>query len=218
MYPEELESFTHQFLPQSFFRGALKSLFAAKRFAWDFCKAEFDKPEADNARGTITRAKLEGMLAGAAALVDGATADPVRASRGPWNHREIRSGPVVLTASSVPTPCGHLDDPAEYKLGLAEANEQPFSIFRKPLPRNGRLYVLLLHSNYKAETPEEVEKFGHLPGSAYAAYPVGDLTYYVHETNLFDKFPEVVVDNTPKDWTEDAVARYFRRARKVASA
>ena len=142
----------------------------------------------------------------------------VKSEKSFWNHTELASGPIVLTASTVQTPCGPVDT-SHFRLTLARSNQdflwpEPFDDPAEGAP----LYVLLLHSRSRWMSVEDHERFGHLPGSAYLAYPTPDLDSYAHEVNLFDKFPDTVASFMPRDWNEEARVSYLFNARKLAVA
>jgi hypothetical protein len=210
----ELERMTFEHLPRPFLKSLTRSVFVARRDAWNHCRAEFARPEADNLRGFYARAKLEGLMRSSAERF-GITAEAVREPGQPWNHTEIRSGPVVLTAASVRTPCGMVED-ADYRSGLARSGQLRF--FGADPPPDAPLYMLLLHSRGYWLTEDERTGYGHLPGSIYLAYPAADLDVYLHRVNLFDGFPDVVQEFTPEEWDEEALLRYLDRARRFETA
>lgn len=119
---------------------------------------------------------------------------------------------MILTENSVQSPCA-LVEKAEFRLTLAESSQ--LSLWQEPRSDDAPLYALLLHSKYAG--PDH-RMFGHLPGSAYLAFPAKDLEAYVHEIDLFDRYPEIVRRHLPSEWDHDAEVRYFQRARKVRVA
>jgi hypothetical protein len=50
---------------------------------------------------------------------------------------------------------------------------------------------------------------------SYIAYPSPELDHYVHEINLFAKFPDVVAPHMPAEWNQEAQLRYVDRARRM---
>ena len=64
-----------------------------------------------------------------------------------WNHTELRSGPVILTASSVQSPCDLVEE-ADFRLTLARDNQAALwpEPGDEPGPDDAPLYVILLHS------------------------------------------------------------------------
>lgn len=216
MTGDELESLTFRHMPEVLFGRLLRAVFAAHQLASENCRNEFAETEAMNVRGYYRRAKLEGFMRDTADMVAGVESRVVRGD-GNWNHTELRSGPVVLTASSVAKPCGPVDI-AEFRETLARDNAQ--RLWHEPgdvPPADAPLYALLLHSKSAWVTPEEWRDFGHLPGSAYLAFPSPDLGSYVHEVNLFDRFPEVIEAHKPQSWDEAATVSYLRNARRTLS-
>jgi hypothetical protein len=212
---EELEASTFRHLPEPFIRAALRSVFVAHQVAFDDCRANFAPAEAENVLGYYRRGKLEGYLRDAAARFPQIEATAERSSTSGWNHTEIRSGPVVLPETSVQVPCD-LVTRAEFRMTLAQSNQLSFWDAE---PSNGQpLYVLLLHSRSRWEDTEERQKYGHLPGSAYLAYPSPDLDFYLHQINLFERYPEIVTSYVPKDWEAEAHVRYLARARRASWA
>ena len=195
-----------------FWRAVTKAAFVARREAWDHCRAEFADPEAQDLLGLYCRQKLEGHLRGVAERF-GLESEPVQAPGQRWYHTEVRSGPVVLTAATVPTPCAMVA-PADYRKGLAEGAEQHLFTLGQTPPVNHAYYVLLLHSRYNGVTPDDLRKNGHLPGSVYAAWPAGDCQDYVHYVNLMALYPAIAKEFVPEEWDEEAVLRYISRSRK----
>ncbi len=146
--------------------------------------------------------------------MDGMSSRVVKAPKSGWNHTEITRGSVLLTAAGVQTPCGPVDK-AEFRRGLAQSNQ--YSLFGDE-EGDGTLYVLLLHSPYHWTSPDDKQKFGYLPGSAYIAFPAADLDSYAHTITLFDRYPEIVEANYPQEWDEVSRLRYLRYARKSSWA
>lgn len=214
MTGDELEQLFFRHLPRPFVERTFRAVFAAHRVAWDDCRASFAETEAQNVLGYYRRGKVEGYLRDTADLFPSVSA-VVCAPRSSWNHTEIRSGPVVLTENTVQTPCA-LVEKAEFRLTLAESNQ--LALWDVAVPEDAPLYALLLHSRSKWETIDKRRKYGHLPGSAYIAFPSRDLEFYLHEINLFERFPEIVATHMPEEWDKEARLHYLDRARKAASA
>lgn len=217
MTTEQLEQLTFAHIPEAFFGRLLRAVFAAHQVAFQDCRDTFAETEATNLRPYYRRAKLEGFMRDAADMVPGIVSTVVL-GEGHWFHTELRSGPVVVTASSVPTPCAIVEG-AEFRQTLARDNvrrlwPEPGDIPAEDAP----LYALLLHSRSRWETKDEYREYGHLPGSAYIAYPTPDLGAYVHEINLFERFPHVVEAHMPQSWDDDAALRYVASARKARAA
>jgi hypothetical protein len=74
------------------------------------------------------------------------------------------------------------------------------------------LYAILIHSRSLWDTHEERAKFGHLPGSAYIAFPDQSLDGYMHKFNLFEKYPDIVESHQPDDLSGLAKLRYIQRS------
>lgn len=209
----ELEALTFLQMPEVFFRKALAAVYGAHETAWRVCYNNHADSEADDLVPIERRARLEGNLRAVAELVPGVTASTVYGRRGGCNHVEVRSGPIILTSSAVPRPC----DPvrwANFRDTLAR-NSQGVLFGGDEPAKDAPLYVLLLHSHYLCADRDEQRKNGYLPGSVYLAWPAPDRTY-VHTLNLFDKFPDVVEANTPRDWSAAARVSYIYRSRRVA--
>jgi len=212
VYPDQIEGWFFEQVPQTFAGSLLRVVFTARQLTWDHCQAEFPKEEADNVRPWYARGKIESLMREAAELVDGMSSRVVKASGSGWNHTEITSGSVLLTAAGVQTPCGSVNK-AEFRLGLAESNQ--YSLFEdEDKEGDGSLYALLLHSPYHPTSPDDKQKFGYLPGSAYLAFPAAGLDSYAHTINLFDRYPEIVAANYPQEWDEVSRLRYLRYAKK----
>jgi len=210
VYPDQIEHRFFEQVPQTFTRSLLRAVFTARRLTWDHCQAEFPREEADNVRPWYARGKIESLMREAAELVDGMSSKVLKTPKSGWNHTEITIGSVLLTAAGVQTPCGSVDK-AEFRRGLAKSNQ--YSLFRDE-DGDGILYALLLHSPYHLKSPDDKQKFGYLPGSAYIAFPAADLDSYAHTINLFDRYPEIVEANYPQEWDGVSRLRYLRYARK----
>lgn len=211
----ELEHLIFQHLPETFFRRALQAIFQARRLGWDDCEARFAEAEAENLRPYYTRGQVEGLLRDVAALFPGVEAVPVKAVPGNWYHTEVRSGPVVLTANSVPVPCGPVHK-AKFRRTLARSNQG--MLWEEEIDEDTPLYALLLHSKSVWTKRDDRLKYGYLPGSVYVAFPSADLDCYLHEINLFERFPDVVAAHMPEEWDQEAQVRYLYRAQKAESS
>lgn len=212
MYPDQIEDRFFEQVPQTFAGSLLRVVFIARQLAWDHCQAEFPKEEADNVRPWYVRGKIESLMRETAELVPGMSSRVVKAPKSGWNHTEITSGSVLLTAAGVQTPCGPVNK-AEFRLGLAQSNQ--YLLFEdEDKEGDGRLYALLLHSPYHPTSPDDKQKFGYLPGSAYLAFPAADLDGYAHTINLFDRHPEIVTANYPQEWDEVSRLHYLYKAKK----
>lgn len=210
---EELERLTFRYLPEDFLRRALRAVFLAHRLSWEECSSAFAAPEAENVQPYYKRGKLEGYLRDMADSFPGVSARVIRAEQSNWFHTEVVAGPVILTENAVPTPCA-LVEKADFRVTLAESAQGTLFPDERVGP-DSPLYVLLLHSKSRWDTDEEWKKYRHLPGSAYIAYPAPKLDHYVHEINLFARFPEVVHAHLPAEWGGDAQLRYINRARRM---
>lgn len=213
MDASDLERLALQHMPVGFLRAVLKAVFQAHRVSWQDCQAAFSPEEAENVRGYYRRGKLEQYLRDVAVRFPQMTATVKKADQSNWNHTEVRSGPVVLTENAVQAPCAPVEK-AEFRLTLAKGNQPPLWGDSEGEDASARLYLLLLHSRSQWERADDRQKWGHLPGSAYIAFPARDLDFYVHEINLFDRFPDIVRAETPREWATEAQVRYFARARK----
>jgi hypothetical protein len=211
----ELEDLAFLHMPEDFFRRATQAVFTAHKVSWDECTASFAETEARNVQPYSKRGKLEGYLRDISAMFPGMTSDVIRAEQSNWFHSEIRSGPVVLTESSVPTPCA-LVERAEFRLTLARS-AQGVLFDDEDQDVSSALYLLLLHSRSVWPDSESYRKYRHLPGSAYVAFPSPSLDGYVHQFNLFTRFPDVVEAHLPQEWDSEARIRYRNNARWVAS-
>ena len=197
MTNEELERvFTSQ-IPEAFQRRALGSVFASYRISKEQCRIQFATTEAVNVEPFYRRGVLEGQLRDSAGLSPELIARTARAEGSNWNHTEIQGGQVVLTASAVPS-AGAVVRKADYRIDLAQTNAPTlFSAFNEN--EQTPLYAILIHSRSLWDTHEERAKFGHLPGSAYFAFPDQSLDGYMHKFNLFEKYPDIVERHQPDD-------------------
>jgi hypothetical protein len=212
--PSELEALTFAHMPRPFFRSALLAIFQAYRVGWADCRPQFSARQFDNIVGHYVRSKLEDALQGVADRFGMATAIK-RAPGSRWNRTEVHSGPILLVEHAVDTPCALLEY-ARYRETLAESNQLRFQFPDDPRAHQAPLYVALLHSRsqWGIDTTAR-QRWGHLPGSAYLAFPAADMRFYVHDINLFELFPDVVRAQTPNEWDTDAQVRYLDRARKA---
>lgn len=219
MTREELEAIAFRHIPIEYCRQLLHAVFVAHKVASDDCQREFAASEIPNVAPWYRRGKLEAYMRDASGRHPGLQASVAKASN--WNHTEIWGGPVVLTQNAVPTPCG-LIDPAEFRLDLAaetiadDGQQTLFPLDDGPVD-DGPLLLVLLHSRSVWPTRDERREFGHLPGSAYIAFPSRDLKRYVHDINLFELFPEVLAAHMPSAWDEEALVRYVQRSHKTAT-
>jgi hypothetical protein len=218
MTPEDLEQILFDDAPQELFERLLRGTFAAHKIAYEDTYGTHADTEAENALPYNRRAHLEGAMRDAAAMVPGVSSRVVRSSRSSWNHTELRSGRVVITASTVQSPCG-LVEPSEFRTTLARSSQgvlwpEPGDVPGDTTP----LYALFLHGRSVWARREDKEKYGKLLGSAYIALPAPDLRSYVHEINLFDLFPDVVADNFPREWDEEAKVSYLAQSRRILAS
>jgi hypothetical protein len=204
---DELDALTDRYLPEQFQAGALRAVFTARDAAYRHCVAEYEPEEEVNVRPFATRGKLEGLLRNVATLVPNVTSKVIKTRGQFWNHTEIYSGPVTLTAHAVQSPCEMVED-ADYKRSLAGSNQ---GLLFGAAP-GSRLYAVLLHSQFRGRTPEDCRKYANLPGSVYLAYPSTDLRGYLHKISLFVKFPNIVESYMPQEWDSAARAHYLRHA------
>lgn len=212
----ELAALTEQYLPAEFQRRALQGVFMAHQVSAEFVRAEFAATEAVNLLPYYRRAKLEGYLRDAAER-SGIAAKAIKSPGSGWFHSEVRNGPVVLTASTVQTPCGPVD-PSEFRLSLAEEN--PLYLWEEPgdVPADEPpLYILLLHSRSVWSTAADEERYGGLPGSAYLAFPASGLESYLHTIDLVEAFPDIVETYMPQEWGTEAKVRYIHNARRLSA-
>jgi hypothetical protein len=212
----ELAAMTEQYLPAEFQRRVLHGVYMAHQVSVEHVRAEFAASEAVNLLPYYRRAKLEGYLRDAAER-SGIAAAALKSSGSGWFHTEVRNGAVVLTASTVQTPCGPVD-PSEFRLSLAEENplylwEEPGDVAADEPP----LYALLLHSRSVWQTPEEEVRYGGLPGSAYLAFPASGLETYLYTINLFEAFPDIVESYMPREWDTEAKIRYIHNGRRLSA-
>ncbi len=206
---DDIEARLAEAFPDQFLRASLQAVFVARRLAWEYCNATYAFTEADNVRPWMARGNLEGLLRDVAGRFEGIEASVVKASN--WNHTEWRSGNLVLTQNSVATPCGRIDT-SEYRTTLAQFNRPLFDGFGKQdVPVDARLLALLLHSQNRLDRGEG-QRYAYLAGSAYIAFPASDLKGYLHRINLFERFPDVVEAQMPKEWDEEARIRFMCHA------
>jgi len=212
MSTEDLQAMIRQDLSDAFLRRALRAVFAAHKDSHDLALASYQPTEANNVMGFMRRASLEGYLRDAALMSDGIDVETVHGPDSNWNHIEVRSGSLVLTECSVPYPC-QMADRSNFRDTLAEGNQPGF--WEEPSAA-GEVLVLLVHSKYRASTLDDLQKNGHMPGSAYLACPSPNFKSYLCEINLFDLFPDLVASLIPNSWDEEALVRYQYNARKAA--
>ncbi|MGE3795650.1 MAG: hypothetical protein AB7I38_17240 [Dehalococcoidia bacterium] len=213
MTGDQLDEYLFRHFTPDFFARVVRAVFAAHEESSREVRQMFEDTEAVNVIPFHRRGKVEAHLRAVAAMYPQIEATVVRGGGG-WNHTELRSGRVVLTANAVQAPCGMVE-PSLFRATLARDNQM--TLFGDPAPANDApLFVMLLHSRSVWLTVEDRKRFGHLPGSCYLAFPVAGLDYYVHVINLFDMFPRVVAEQLPQDWNQEAQLRYLAQARAAA--
>lgn len=211
MTNDELEQVFSSQIPKEFQRRLLGSVFSSYLISKEQCRIQFAPTEAVNVEPFYRRGVLEGHLRDAAGLSPELIARIARAEGSNWNHTEIQGGQVVLTASAVPY-AGALVRKADYRINLAQTNSPTlFSAFEGT--EQTPLYAILIHSRSIWDTHEERAQFGHLPGSAYIAFPDESLDGYMHKFNLFEKYPDIVGSHQPDDLSGLAKIRYIQRSR-----
>lgn len=202
----DLSALISTHLPDDLLKRALRAIFQAKKVAYDRCAADFLSPkDADNVRPFYARGKVQELLREIADQVPGCEGKTVQSEGSFWNHTEITSGPMILTAHAVQNPCG-LVEGSDYQLSLASDQDALFGTDEPS--EDARLYALLLHSPFRGRNDAEHREFAYLPGSVYVAFPAPGIKYYVHHINLFEKFPDVVDRLMPNQWDEAAQAHY----------
>lgn len=214
----DLEAILFENAPIALFERLLRATFAAHRMAFEDTYATHANTEAENALPYNRRAFLEGAMRDAAAMVPGVSSEVFKSPKSSWNHTEIRSGRVVLTASAVQTPCG-LVEPSDFRTTLARDSQgvlwaEPGD---EPDP-DAPLYALLLHSRSVWADLSVRRQYGWLLGSAYVAIPDPELKTYLHEVDLFERFPHVVADNIPNEWDEEAKVSYLTQSRRILAS
>lgn len=216
--PNELETLLFSEAPSELFERLLRAAFAAHAIAHEEAYGTYADTEAENVLPYSRRGYLEGGMRDVAAMVPGVTAKAFKSPRSSWNHTEIRSGRVVITASAVQTPCG-LVEPSEFRTTLARSAQGVLWPEPGDEPDDSTpLYVLFLHGRSTWVKKEDKAKYGKLLGSAYLALPAPDLTSYVHSINLFEKFPAIVADNMPREWDEEAKVSYLSQSRRIIAS
>lgn len=218
MTPEEIETALLAATPKSLWPRLVKATFHAYKRAHDVCEAEYQKPEQKLMLGFSRRAKLEEYLRDVARMEPGVEAAHVRGAGHPWDHTELRSGNVVLTAKAVDKP-GAMVDMADYRTTLAEEN--PLQLFEEPGKRSAggsTLYAILLHSPSHWVAREDRLAYGHLPGSLHVAFPSSSAKHYLHTVDLFERFSPVVEQMLPNAWDREARVDFLRKSRRVVAA
>ena len=75
------------------------------------------------------------------------------------------------------------------------------------------MYAVLTYCRSLWITMDDLLAFGHLPGSVYVGFPAPDFNGYLHQFNLFERYPDVVRTHTPDAWDGEAVIRFIDRSR-----
>jgi hypothetical protein len=212
----DLSALIDAHLSDDLLKRALRAVFQAKKVAYDHCAAEFLSPsDAENVRPFYARGKIQELMREIVTPVASVEAQTVKSDGSFWNHTEIVSGPVIMTAHSVQTPCG-LVAGTDYQLSLASDQD---ALFGDDEPsEHARVYALLLHSPFRGRNDAEQREFAYLPGSVYVAFPAPGIKYYVHHVNLFTRFPDVIERLMPNQWDESARVHYKWAATQRASA
>lgn len=217
MTADDVEQIFFEHVPEALVPRLMRAVFTAHKVARDETRSQYEPSEAANVLPYARRGKLEGYMRGAADMESGVSYKVAKAREGNWNHTELWAGPVVITANAVPYPCG-LVEKAEFRLTLAKDSQLSLWDAESAAAAERRLYALLLHSASAWDDPGDWQKYGHLPGSIYLAFPSPNLRWYVHAMNLFERYPIVVQDQMPQDWAEEAKVAYLDRARRVLAA
>lgn len=208
MTNDELEAKVFSSLGEPFLRGALDSVFLARRRATEESRKELAETEVENIVGILTRQYLEGYLRSVASRSPHLSSDVFKSKGSGWNHTEVRGSGVVLTAASVPFP-GAMIEESNCRLELAQTNMPTFwDDPSNEVPET--IYAVLTHSRSRCwENVGDALNFGRLPGSVYLVFPSATLDYYIHRVNLIDRYPDVVARNMPPDFGEGAKARWI---------
>ncbi|HEY3373529.1 MAG TPA: hypothetical protein VGK02_00495 [Candidatus Aquicultor sp.] len=216
MDSKALEQLVLKYLTAPFLKSVTEAVYLARRDGWEESRQAFEETEAENIRGFYTRAKLEGLLRDVADRY-GLQSEVKKAPKQPWNHTEITSGPVTLTAATVSAPCAMVDA-CDYRRGLARTAQgqlfnpdPPYVIPSEDDP--DRCYVILTHSRYRG-LRDDYRENGHLPGSIYLVWPAADFDCYVHDINLMEAYPDIARRYVPKHWDEEAILEYLRKSKK----
>jgi hypothetical protein len=211
---DELERELLECLGDKFLEALAQVPYVAYDSAHKICAEHFRGPEAENVRPWVRRGMVETLIQDSAQQFPAIETTVVRADKSAWNHTEVRSGRVILTASTVQSPCGPVEF-SEYRAGFALAAAQ-LPGMEDDRPANAPMYVLLLHSP-QSQLPMAPEDRGLLPGSIYLAWPAADLSGYVHKINLVERHFEIIRRNhLPREWTDEASVSYLRSSRAIA--
>jgi hypothetical protein len=214
MDDDAIEQMTFKYFPEPVVGNLLRSVFTARRLAWEHCGQQFPEAEARNLRPYYARAHVEQLMRGVADRHGSIKSEVVKQEGQPWNHTELTNGPVLMTAATVQRPA-ELVDLSQYRRALARSPQVQLDSLEDPQPKDGILYTLLLHSRSYWPDARQERDYGFLPGSVYLAYPNSELTYYRRTINLFDRFPEIVKAMTPEEWDTQTFTLYVERSRVV---
>jgi hypothetical protein len=212
---DELERDLVDCFGEKFLESLARVPYVAYGAAHQLCAERFRDPEAENVRPWLRRGMVETLIQDSSQPYENIETKVVRADKSAWNHTEVRSGRIILTASTVQSPCGPVEF-SEYRAGFALAAAQLPGI-EDERSADAPTYVLLLHSP-QSQLPMDPKDRGVLPGSVYLAWPAADLNGYVHKINLVERhFPIIRRNHLPKEWTDEAAVSYLRNSRAIAA-
>lgn len=205
----EIERLVGQYLPEKFLMAAIQAVFLARKESHEHCIGEFAETEYTNVAPYYLRGKTEALIRDAAVLNPGFTTEVVKVSG--WGHTEITSGPITLTTHAVEGPCAMVDR-AEYRESLAESQGSFFD--PADMEPRAKLYALLLHGPYRGQNGKDRRQHRYLVGSVYLGFPEFASRTYAHAINLFERYPDVVGSQLPKEWDDKARLVYRWQAKQ----
>lgn len=209
---DALESMVLDNLTDGFLQGAIRTIFQARRKAYDICLDTFEPPEAKNLRPLMVRGKINEYLRGVAEVVPNCEARVERSAGSSILRTELWGGPVCVTVHTVQHPCGKVKK-YKYRRSLAQGNQGTlFDAWDGEEAQT--LYAVILHGPLAGRTPKERLNFEYLPGSIYLAFPTSELRDYSHVVNLVERYPALIDSLLPSEWDDEA--RVFYRYQSAA--
>lgn len=211
--PDEIDAQVAAELHDEFLRRSVASLMIAYEAADRTLRAEHDPDEMHDLVGHVRRAKFETELRGAARL-SGLEANVVEVASNRSRHTEVVTPTFRLVAARVEGP-GGLPPHASHRETLASSGQ--LVLAGQAGSHADRVFGVFAHSRSQWATPEEHQRWGHLPGSLHLVFPGSEFGLCIHRINLFERHEDVVREHAPTDWESPMLVRYIERSRYHAA-
>jgi hypothetical protein len=158
--------------------GLIRILFGSYRTAFEG-SLQFQKEEARDFIGYYRWIQIRSDLRGFADRFPRIQSIPKRF------HTLIKSGQILLTASSIQDPEEILRH-ANYREAYSVSSQLDLFEQERPIPEDALFYCILLHGHNSIDTRQ--------PSFAKIVFPDKECQTYVHEINLFTRYESLVKD------------------------